>query len=239
MRGAKAPGRAVAAGGDHLDGVLQLRPAGQIGDVAVGEILHEAVGAAAALVELGGEHDVLQPAHLVGAEGERPVGAHLDAGPAVLVVRGRHHGDRRHVEVELGEIGHRRHRHADVVHLHPGGHQAGHERELDGGGIGAEIVAGDDLRLHPHLVQQRAEAEPQRLHAHQVDLLLEEPARVVFAEAGGLHHRLRFVGLRVGLQGRLRGGEHGASRGSRRLCPSPVNSQRSRCRLRPGIAPGD
>ena len=64
-------------------------------------------------------------------------------------------------------------------------------------------MAGDDLRLHAHLVEERAEAEAERLDPHQVDLLLEQPARVVFAKARGLDHGLRFVGEGVGLQGRL------------------------------------
>ena len=57
-----------------------------------------------------------------------------------------------------------------------------------------------DLRPDAHLAQQRAEPEPERLHAHEVDLFLEQPAGVVFAKAGGLHHRLGFVGVGVGFQ---------------------------------------
>jgi hypothetical protein len=108
---------------------LELRPLGQVGDVARRKILDETVGAAApAVLEVGVEHDLLQPRHLVGAEGERPVGAHLHAGPAVVVVRGRHHRDAGHVEIELREIGHRRHRKPDVVHLAARRHQAGDQR---------------------------------------------------------------------------------------------------------------
>ena len=44
-------GGAVAAGADHLELALELRPLGQIGDVARGEILDERVGAAAAQLE--------------------------------------------------------------------------------------------------------------------------------------------------------------------------------------------
>ena len=123
-------GGAVAAGDDDLDAALQLRPVGEIGDIARREIFVELVGAAAAVVELCAEHDLLQPRHLVGAEGQRPVRAHLHAGPAILVVRGGDHGDGRHVEIELGEIGHRRHGKADVVHLAARSHQAGDQRVL-------------------------------------------------------------------------------------------------------------
>ena len=110
---------AVAAGADHLQLALELRPLGEIGDVARRKILDEMIRAAARQLERGVEHDLLQPRHLVGAEGQRPVGAHLHAGPAVVVVRGRHHRDAGHVELELREIRHRRHRQPDVVHLQP------------------------------------------------------------------------------------------------------------------------
>jgi hypothetical protein len=43
----KGPGGAVAAGGDDLQLALDLRPRGEIGDVAVGEVLGELVGATA------------------------------------------------------------------------------------------------------------------------------------------------------------------------------------------------
>src|SRR5262245_20419638 len=80
-------GGAVAAGADDLQAALELRPIGEVGDVAGRKILHEGIGAAAAHVEAGVEHDFLQPAHLVGAEGERAARPHLHAGPAVVVVR--------------------------------------------------------------------------------------------------------------------------------------------------------
>ena len=92
--------------------------------------------------------------------------------------------------------------------LHARRHQAGDQRHLDRGRIAAEIVAGDELRLDAQLVDQRAEAKPQRLHAHQVDLFAEQPARVVFAKAGGLHHRLGFIG--VGVRGRATASAWGA-----------------------------
>ena len=59
-------------------------------------------------------------------------------------------------------------------------------------------MPGDDLRLDAELVDQRAEPHAERLHAHQVDLLLEQPARVVFAKAGRLHQRLGFIRIGVG-----------------------------------------
>ncbi len=69
-------------------------------------------------------------------------------------------------------------------------------------------MAGDDIRPHAEFMDQRAEPEPQRLDAHQVDLATEQPARVIFAKAGGLHHRLGLVGVGVGLQLRLGLGKH-------------------------------
>ena len=148
-------------------------------------------------LNLAVEHDFLQPRHFLRAEGERAVGAHLHAGPAIVVVRGGHHGDARHVELELREIGHRRDAEADVVHLAARRHQAGDQRHLHRGRIGAEVVAGDDLRLDAHLLDERAEAQAQRLDPHQVDFFFQQPARVVFAKARRLHQRRGFIGIGV------------------------------------------
>ena len=201
-------GGAVAAGADHLEAALEFRPIGEVGDIARRKVLDEGVAAAGLHFVLAAEHDVLEPAHLVGAEGERAVRSHLHAGPAVIVVRGGDHGDAGHVEVKLGEIGHRGHREPDVVHPAAGRHEAVCERHLDRRRIGAEIVTGNDVRPHPEFVDQRAEAEPQRLDTHQVDLAAEQPARIVFAKAGGLHHRLGLVGIGIGLELRFGLGKH-------------------------------
>ena len=66
-------------------------------------------------------------------------------------------------------------------------------------------MADDDLGPHAQLVEKRAQTEAERLDAHQVDLLLEQPARVVFAKARGLDHGLRFIGEGVGLSGTVAG----------------------------------
>ena len=193
-------GGAVATGAHHLDPALELRPVGQISDVAIREVLVELVRPAAFEIEARVEHDVLQPRHLVGTEGERAVGAHLHAGPAIVVMRCGDHGDARHVEIELREIGHRRHRQADVVHLAARRHQPGNQRHLHRRGITAKIMPGDDLRLDPEFADQGAEPHAERLHAHQVDFFFQEPARVVFAEAGRLHQRGRLIGIGIGRQ---------------------------------------
>ena len=91
----------------------------------------------------------------------------------------------------------------------PAGHQPGGQGELDRGRIAAEVVADDDLALDPKLRKEAREAEPQRLRAHQVDLLLEDPARVIFAKPGRLDHRPRFIGVGVGQKLRRRLGEQG------------------------------
>ena len=123
------------------------------------------------------------------AECERTIGAHLHAGPAVVVMRGGHHRHARHLERKLREIGHGRERQSDVVHAATRRHQSRRQCRLHRSRIGAEIVSGHDLRRDAELVNERAEPEPQRLHAHQVELLFEQPAHVVFAKAGGLHQR--------------------------------------------------
>ena len=200
--------RAVAAGTDHLQLALEFRPFGEIGDVARRKVLDEVIGAAARKLERGIEHDLLQPRHLVGTKGQRPVGAHLHAGPAIVVVRGRDHRDARHVELELREIGHRRHRESDVVHLAAGGEQPGDQRVLYRRRITAKVMAGDDLGLLAKLADQCAEPHAQRLQPHQVDFLAEQPSRVVLAETGWLHHRFGFIGIGVGGQRRLGLGKH-------------------------------
>ena len=192
----------------------------------------ELIGAAGLVLEFGVEHDLLQPRHLVRAEGQRPVGAHLDAGPAIVVVRGGDHGDAGHVEIELREIGHRRHREPDVVHLAARRHQAGDQRIFDRGRIAAEIMSGDDLLLDAELRDQRAEPHAQRLNAHQVDFLAEQPARVIFAKTGRLHHRLGFKGIGIRNQHGFRLRKH------QRRPLGNAEGQRRRLSECPGAAEG-
>ena len=85
-------------------------------------------------------------------------------------------------------------------------------------------MPGDQLRLDAHRVDQGSEAEPERLDAHEVDLLLEDPSCVVLAKSRRLDHRQRLVGGGVGLQERNRLREHATSFGvapdAARLAPS-------------------
>ena len=192
----------------HLEPARELRPVDEVGDVAGRKIFHERVRTAAALIEAGVEHDILEPRHLVGAKGERPINAHLHAGPAVLVVRGGHNRHARHVELELRKVRHRRERQPDIMHLAARRHEPGDQRRLHRCRVGAKIVAGDDTRLDPELADQRAEPEPQRLHPHEVDLFPQKPARVVFAKTGDFDQRLRFIGIGVGAKRGLRLGKH-------------------------------
>ena len=113
----ECPRGAVAAGDHDFELALQLRAVGQIGDVARRKILVELIRTADLVLEGGVEHDVFQAAHLVGTKSKGPVGAHLDPGPAIVVMRCRHHRNAGHVEIELREIRHRGHAQADVVNL--------------------------------------------------------------------------------------------------------------------------
>src|SRR5262249_57847940 len=81
----KRAGGAVAAGANDLEAALELRALGEIGDITSREVLDEDVSAAAAQLEARLEHDRLEPAHLIGAERHRASGAHLHAGPAVVL----------------------------------------------------------------------------------------------------------------------------------------------------------
>jgi hypothetical protein len=112
-------------------------------------------------------------------------------------MRSRHHRDTGHVELELREIGHRRHAQADIMDFAAGGLQPGDQRVFDRSRIAPEIVPGDDFPGCAEFRDQRAQPHAQRLNAHQVDLFTEQPARVVFAKAGCLHHRLGFIGVGV------------------------------------------
>ena len=177
--------------------------------VALGHVGHEHVAAAGRRLDLALEHDLLERRHLVGPEGQRAVEPHLDAGPAVVVVAGRHHGHAFDVELELGEVGHRRQRETDVVHLRAAGQQADHEGLLHGGRIGAVVVADHEALGHPAPAGQGGETQADGIEPHQVDLLGEQPARVVLAKAGRLDERKPLELGRVGLQVGARLGQHG------------------------------
>ena len=69
-------------------------------------------------------------------------------------------------------------------------------------------MAHDHLRLDAALVEILAQREAERLHADEVDLLLVEPARVVFAKSVGGDERLGLEGKRIGLQIVLGGTKH-------------------------------
>ena len=205
----EGPGRAVSAGGDHLDRPAQLHLAHLL-EVALAEVLDAGQRPAAPRLTLAAQHDVLQPADLVGAEGQRRIGPHLDPGPAILVVAGGDHGHARSVQRELGEIGHRRQGQADVQHFHAAFQQAEGQGLLHRQGIGAEVVADHDARPLADLVDVGRQAQAQRLHAQQVDLLLQHPARVVLPEAGRLDQRGGLVG--GGVRAKIGAGlEHGSS----------------------------
>ena len=134
--------------------------------------------------------------------------AHLDAGPAVVVVAGGHHRHAFDAQLELGEVGHGRQREADVVHLRAAREQAGHQRLLHGGGIGAVVVADHEALRHPSPAGERGEPQADGVEPHEVDLLGEQPARVVLAKSGRLDERQTLEVGRVGFQVGARLGEH-------------------------------
>ncbi len=195
--GREGAGRAVAAGADDLELALQLELGGDIVHVA---LLHafDAAHAATRVFHAQAAHDdFLQPAHFVRTEGQRRLAAHLDAGPAVVVVRGGDHGDAGRLLVELGEVGDRRQAQADIDDLDPGLDQADDQGVLDVHRIRAVVVAGDQLRLDAALADIGAEAQAQRRNAKEVDFLAEDPARVIFAEARRLDEHFGFEGVAV------------------------------------------
>ena len=116
------------------------------------------------------------------------------------------------------------------MHIDAGRHQPGHQGIFDGGGIGAEIVSRHQFQRHMHLMQQRTKAHTQRLHAHQVDFLAKQPARVIFAKTGGLDHGAGFIGSRIGNKLGQGNGKHDSASCQREaLCialPEPKKSRR-------------
>ena len=182
-------GCSVAASRHHAQFPADARVPCEIIQVAFPKAVDEAVAAAVRQIEVAGKHDLLEGRHLVRAECERALAAHLDARPAILVVRGGDHGDGRDVERELGEIGHRRQREADVVDPRAGRHQPGSERQLDRHRVASEIVSGDDVRADAAPPDQRRQAHSQRLDTHQVQFrrlfgarMAEPPACVILAK---------------------------------------------------------
>ncbi|MNI36288.1 hypothetical protein D3C73_903330 [compost metagenome] len=196
--GGEGSGRAVAAGGHDLERARQLHLGRHVLDVGLAEALDALQLAAGAGDALTVQDDLLQAAHLVGAEGQGRLGAHLHAGPAVLIVAGRDHGDTGAVQRELGVVGHGRQGQADVQHLHPAFQQAQDQRLLHRQGIAAEVVAHGDLRRLADLVDIGGQAQAQGLDAQEIDLLLQNPAGVVFAKAGRLDQGQGLILRRIG-----------------------------------------
>ena len=97
----------VAASRDDLEVAFQLWPVGERLDIAFGEIGNEDIAAACLRLDVAIQDNRLQLRHVVRAERQRAREAHLDAGPAVVVVARGHHRDAFDVEFELGEVSHR------------------------------------------------------------------------------------------------------------------------------------
>ena len=201
------PGGPIAAGGDNFEGSAEFRPGGQIGDVAGREVGDELISTPRLRTIVAGDDDVAQTRHLLRPEGHRLGGAHLNPGPAIVVVGGGDHRDRGRIESELCEIGHRREREPDVAHIGAPRHQPRRQRQLDRCRIAAEVVADDHLTRDAQLLQEARETKPERLRAHQVDFFFEQPTRIVFAKTGRFHHRLRFKCVCIGGKFGLRLGE--------------------------------
>ena len=203
----EGPGRAVAAGADHLQRPLELAVRCGVGDIALGHAFYLGERPAGPGLETAAEHDLLQSTDLIRPEGHRWTGSHLHASPAVLVVAGGDHGHAGRVEVELGKIGDRRQRQADIEHLAAGGDQAERQGLLHRQRIRPVVVADDDPRP-AELMDIGPQAHAKRLDAQQVEIRAQQPARVVLAKAGWLDQRRDFIGRGVGQEVAARGGEH-------------------------------
>ena len=200
--------RAVSAGDHNLQLAFEGLAVCEVRDVARGDVLVEVIGAAFMQREAAFKNEVAQRAHILRPESQRARHAHLDAGPAIVVVACRDHGNAFDLKRELREIGRGRKRQPDVMHLRAASKHAGYQRTFDARRIGAVIVPRHDPHRHAALPHQRRHGHANRLHPHQVDFLREEPARVVFAETGGLHIRqaLEIGGVGLQIPARLRKG---------------------------------
>ena len=207
--------RAVSARNHDLQFAFEGLAVREIGDVALGHVRMEVIGAAFVQRDAAFENQVAQRAHILRPEGQGTRHAHLDAGPAIVIVARRDHGHAFDLKRELREIGHRRKRKPDIVHLRAASKHAGDQRVFDARRIGAVIVPRHDPGRHAALPHQRRHGDADRLHPHQVDFLREQPARIVFAKTGGLHvgQPLEIGGVRLKIPARLRKGLgcHGVS----------------------------
>ena len=181
---------AVAGGADHLQRAGHAKIAGQVVEISFTHAIDEFISATGCGGAFATEHDVAQFGHFVRAVGEGALEPHFHAGPAVGVVAGGDHGDGRHIEMELGEIGHGAERRADILDPDTGLHQAEDQGVFDRQRIVAVIVADSDHRLDAATLYLGAEAEPEGGDAGQVDGFGILPAGIVFAEAGGRDHRV-------------------------------------------------
>ncbi len=217
--------RAVAAGRDHLDGARQFVALGDGLQIGLAHVGHGDIAAAGAFLAQSFQHDLLDRIDFVRPEGQRPLRAHLHAGPAIFIVAGGHHRNGGAVQRKLREIGNRRQGEADVMDFAAGAHQADRQRLLDGERIGPVIVARNHLGLDADLMEIGSQSQAQRLYAQKIDFLAEQPARVIFAKAVGGHQRQILVIGGVGLEVRA-GLDHqnsvnGCGLGFSRTAPPP------------------
>jgi hypothetical protein len=94
-----------------------------------------------------------------------------------------HHRHARNIEVELGKIRHGGESKTCVANLASRGHEAADERGFRRGGVGTEIMAGDDLRPHAQFMDEG------RLHGRAIASIVKKgAARLGFdVQAFGAH----------------------------------------------------
>ena len=123
--------RAVSARNHDLQFAFEGLAVREIGDVALGHVRVEVIGAAFVQRDAAFENQVAQRAHILRPEGQGTRHAHLDAGPTIVIVARRDHGHAFDLKRELREIGHRRKRKPDIVHLRAASKHAGYQRVFD------------------------------------------------------------------------------------------------------------
>ena len=122
--------------------------------------------------------------------GQRAFKAHLDAGPAIGVMRRRDHRNRRRIQVELREISHGRKAGTDVLDMDASLDKAKYQGVFYRQGVIPVIVSNRNYGFYPALLHLSSQAKTQCGHTGKIDRLWILPARVVFAKPGRCDHRV-------------------------------------------------
>jgi len=198
----KRTSRTVAASHDRFEAPRICRSVLQICHIAFRKIAMKMIAAAIGRLGFSRKYDLLQGRHVVGPECQGAVEAHLDAGPAIVVVACRHHGNAFDVQRELRKVSHWRESQADVMNVCTASKKAGYKSRLDTGRVGSVVMPYDDPGRLATLPVQSCQTESNGLNPHEIDLVRVLPAGIILPETRRLDQRkaleLSRVRLKIG-----------------------------------------